>query len=95
MPLFDYVVKNTRILDSFPVSEKTISLIDTSQSSREHLIAVRLLLTDFFQAFGLIEVPQINERGELRKLYWSSEHRPALEEWAHKNNIRAYEDASE
>lgn len=81
----------TRPVESFPVAEWTLSLAETLRPSRDHLIALRLLLTELFQSFGLVEVPQIDEIGGLRKLYWNRHLWSHLDAWAKDAGVEFHE----
>lgn len=81
----------TRWVQCFPTTELTISLAETLRPGREHMIALRLLLTEFFQAFGLIEVPQIDEQGGLRKRYWNESRWDDLADWAAQAGVEFHE----
>lgn len=72
----------SRHLTRFPVGQHTIAMQPVVQSSVERLIAVRMLLTDTFQAFGVVAVPQVSSEGQLCLAYWPQDRHPSLKKWA-------------
>jgi hypothetical protein len=53
-------------------------------SITELLIACRIILADFFQAFGVPEVEQISAEGRLRERYFRNDVQPELRSWAER-----------
>ncbi|MBI3183713.1 MAG: putative DNA binding domain-containing protein [Myxococcales bacterium] len=60
------------------ISRGTFNIEALVTNPTERMLAVREMLTEQFQAFGLAEVPQIGRSGHLRLRYWGQE---ALRGW--------------
>lgn len=80
-------VPRTKSLVEFPASRHTISLDSVLTNPKERLVAVRLLLTDLVQGFGLPELYQIQSSGGLRRPYWSTQQRPFIVRWAEQSGV--------
>ena len=80
-------VPRTRSLIEFPTSRHTIGLDNIVASAKERLAAVRILLTDLVQAFGLAELYQIHSTGDLRRRYWCTYQQPFITRWADQAGV--------
>jgi hypothetical protein len=74
-----------------PISLHTIDVSACFASTRELLVACRLVLTDLYQAFGIPEVEQIHEDGHLRRRYFAEFAQSHLIAWAEGEGVEVLE----
>jgi hypothetical protein len=75
------------VVSEIPVAEVVADLDDLAASSSELLVALHAALTDVVQSFGIAELAQLTDRGQLRWPYWNREHRPWVKAWAERCGV--------
>lgn len=87
-----------QVWDGARVSETSMSEVrDVSKDilfppSDKFIKLAHHLLSEIFQTFGLVECPQIDEKGRVRIQYWSKEWQSEMRVWCDGHNIQITED---
>lgn len=81
----------SRRLSHFPTGSHQLNLEDC-QSGTGLLVAARMVLTEVFQAFGVPEVPQIDDAGTIRRAYIQHENRADIQRWADARGVQLSDD---
>jgi hypothetical protein len=74
-------------LRDHPVAAVLADLDDVAGHVPDLLTALHAALTDVVQSFGVAELAQLTEQGQVRRPYWSRERRPRLEAWAEQHGV--------
>jgi hypothetical protein len=75
-----------------PAGEALADLDDIAAHTTELLIALHPALNDVVQSFGVAELAQLTEQGQLRWPYFNHDRRPHVRAWADRHRVEIIEE---